>query len=244
MDSCVAPLTSTLNRRIIVGFTLDKVIPWGRSYEEYVNMFALTEADLGLRILGCGDGPAAFNSALTKQGGNVVSVDPVYVLDADQIRRRIEKIYETVMTQIRENHNDYVWEIIPSVEHLGRIRMSAMETFLADFDAGKQAGRYLPGELPSLPFANGDFDIALSSHFLFLYSAHLSAEFHLQALQEMLRVAREVRVFPLLTLDGAPSPYRHFVIEQLAKHGLDIEIKRVPYEFQRGGNEMLVIKPV
>jgi hypothetical protein len=25
---------------------------------------------------------------------------------------------------------------------------------------------------------------------------------------------------------------------------LDIEIRRVSYEFQRGGNEMLVIKPV
>ena len=227
-----------------MGFTLDKVVPWGRSYEEYVSMFDLTEADLGLRILGCGDGPAAFNSALTKRGGNVVSVDPVYAFDAEQIRGRIEETYETVMTQMRKNHNDYVWEAIPSVEQLGSLRMSAMETFLADFDAGKQAGRYLPGELPSLPFANGEFDIALSSHFLFLYSAHLSAEFHLQALQEMLRVAREVRVFPLLTLDGAPSPHRHFVIEQLANHGFGIEIKRVPYEFQRGGNEMLVIKPV
>ncbi len=78
--------------------------------------------------------------------------------------------------------------------------MSAMENFLADFDTGKQEGRYIAGELPSLPFDNGQYDIALSSHFLFLYSAQLSAEFHLQALQEMLRVSREVRVFPLLTL--------------------------------------------
>jgi hypothetical protein len=121
--------------------------------------------------------------------------------------------------------------------------MVAMETFLADFEAGKQAGRYIPGELPSLPFKNGAFDIALSSHFLFLYSAHLSAEFHLQAVLEMLRVSREVRVFPLLTLNSTRSPYLHFVIEQLEKLGFGTEIKRVSYEFQRGGNEMLVIKP-
>lgn len=227
-----------------MGFTLDKVVPWGRSYDEYVSMFCLTEADLGLRILGCGDGPAAFNSALTKRGGNIVSVDPVYVFDAEQIRGRISDTYGTVMTQMRKNHSDYIWEAIPSVEQLGSLRMSAMETFLADFDVGKQEGRYITGELPSLPFERGEFDIALSSNFLFLYSIHLSAEFHLQALQEMLRVSKEVRVFPLLTLEGASSPHLPFVNENLAKHGFNAEIRRVPYEFQRGGNEMLVIKPV
>jgi hypothetical protein len=227
-----------------MGFTLDKVVPWGRSYDEYVSMFGLTEVDLGLRILGCGDGPAAFNSVLTKQGGNIVSADPIYVFDAEQIRSRISETYETVMAQMRENQNDYVWGAISSVEQLGRLRMSAMETFLADFDAGKNNGRYTPGELPSLPFENGKFDIALSSHFLFLYSAHLSAEFHLQALHEMLRVAREVRVFPILTLDGTSSPHLQFVNEHLTNHGFAVEVKRVSYEFQRGGNEMLVIKPV
>ena len=227
-----------------MGFTLDKVVPWGRSYDEYVSMFDLTENDLVLRILGCGDGPAAFNSALTKRGGNVISIDPIYVFDAAQIKSRVSDTYETVITQMRKNKNDYVWGAIPSVEQLGNVRMSAMETFLADFEIGKQEGRYIAGELPSLPFESGRFDIALSSHFLFLYSAHLSAEFHLQALQEMLRVAHEVRVFPLLALDSAPSPHLDFVSKYLENHGFGVEVKRVPYEFQRGGNEMLVIKPV
>lgn len=228
-----------------MGFTLEKVVPWGRSYDEYVSMFDLTEADLELRILGCGDGPAAFNSELTKRGGNIVSVDPIYVFDADQIKGRISETYAAVMAQMRNNQSDYVWETVQSVEQLGNIRMSAMETFLADFEAGKDESRYVPGELPSLPFESGKFELALSSHFLFLYSDQLSAEFHLQALQEMLRVAREVRVFPLLTLNGASiSPHLQFVKEYFAQNGFSIEVKPVPYEFQRGGNEMLVIKPV
>lgn len=227
-----------------MGFTLDTVVPWGRSYDEYVRMFGLTGNDLGSRILGCGDGPAAFNSELTKRGGNIISIDPVYAFGTEQIRGRISETYETVMAQLRKNRSDYVWGVIPSVEQLGSLRMSAMETFLSDFDAGKQEGRYLPGELPSLPFKRGAFDIALSSHFLFLYSAHLSAEFHIQALQEMIRVSREVRVFPILTLEGSPSPHLPLVNEQLSKHDFSLEIKRVPYEFQRGGNEMLVINHV
>lgn len=227
-----------------MGFTLDKVVPWGRSFDEYVNMFGLTDNDLKLRILGCGDGPAAFNATLTKRGGRIVSVDPVYVFDAGQIKSRIAETYEAVMAQMYKNQGDYVWKGIPSVEELGKIRMSAMENFLADFADGKRDERYVTGELPSLPFEGGQFDIALSSHFLFLYSAHLSAEFHIQTIQEMLRVAHEVRIFPLLTLDGAPSPYLQAVEEHFSTNGFNVNAMHVNYEFQQGGNEMLVIKPV
>jgi len=226
-----------------MGFTLDKVVPWGRSYVEYVNMFDLSKDDLLLRILGCGDGPAGFNAELTKQGGHIVSVDPVYAFDTAQIKGRIAETYDTVMAQMRKNQNDYVWSAISSVEELGRTRMSAMETFLSDYEVGKNEGRYVAGELPILPFETGAFDIALSSHFLFLYSAHLSVEFHLQALQVMLRAANEVRVFPLLMLDGNPSPYLDPITEQLAHLGFRTERRHVPYEFQRGGNEMLLVKP-
>ncbi len=224
-----------------MGFTLDKVVPWGRSYVEYVDMFDLTAEDLERRILGCGDGPAAFNAELTKRGGTAVSVDPIYTFDVEQIRCRITETYDTVMAQMRENQGDYVWNAIASVEELGCIRMRAMNTFLSDYGAGKGSGRYVAGSLPSLPFERLSFDLVLSSHFLFLYSIHLSAEFHLQALREMLRVAREVRVFPVLSLDGAASPHLTYVTTALADDGCTVELRRVSYEFQRGGNEMLVI---
>lgn len=227
-----------------MAFTLDKVVPWGRSYQEYVNMFGLTEADLQGRILGCGDGPAGFNAELTARGGHVVSVDPIYAFDAIQIKSRITETYDTVLSQVRKNQADFVWMAITSVEELGRVRMLAMDAFLSDYAAAGNEGRYIVGELPSLPFDSGRFDIALSSHFLFLYSDHLSAEFHLQALLEMLRLAHEVRVFPVLTLSGEPSPHLASIMDALAKHGFCTEIRRVAYEFQRGGNEMLVVKSV
>ena len=227
-----------------MGFALEKVVSWGRSYDEYVAMFGVTEVDLKSRILGCGDGPAGFNAELTRRGGHVISIDPIYIFEAAQIGSRISETYETVMAQMRENQSNYVWDAISSIEELGRIRLSAMETFLSDYVAGKNESRYIAGELPSLLFESGSFDIALSAHFLFLYSNHLTAEFHFQALREMLRVAREVRVFPLLTLDGAPSSHLSFVTERLMAQGFDVKIKHVSYEFQRGGNKMLLIKPV
>lgn len=72
-----------------MGLVLQDIVPWGRSFDEYQRMFALDAADLGQRILGCGDGPAAFNAALTARGGQVVSVDPLYAFDAVQIHARI-----------------------------------------------------------------------------------------------------------------------------------------------------------
>jgi hypothetical protein len=74
---------------------------------------------------------------------------------------------------------------------------------------------------------------------LFLYSAQLSREFHLAAIQELLRVACEVRIFPLLALDCRPSPHLAPVLAWAASHGVRAEVRRVPYEFQVGGNQML-----
>jgi hypothetical protein len=227
-----------------MGFTLDTIVPWGRSFEEYLAMFNLSEADLRLRLLGCGDGPAGFNAGRTARSGRVVSCDPLYQYDAAQIRKRIDETCNTVMDQMQRNHADYVWNLIPSVPELGRIRMAAMDAFLADFETGKQEGRYVTGALPALPFDDAGFDLALSSHFLFLYSDQLSVTFHCRAIVEMLRVAREVRIFPLLTLDGRLSPYLEAVTAFLAAHGFWACRRRVPYEFQRGGNEMLVVEHI
>lgn len=242
--SAKLPCCIKLHKISSMKFTLEKVVPWGRSYNEYVNMFTLTETDLTQRILGCGDGPAAFNSAVTQRGGNVISVDPIYVFDTAQIRGRIADTFDVVLDQMSKNKNDYIWDAIRSVEDLGTVRMSAMEEFLADYDTGKQEGRYVAGELPTLRFDDGKFDIALSSHFLFLYSPHLSTDFHIQALNEMLRVSREVRVFPLLSLDGIVSPHLTVVTKHFESNDFEVEIRRVSYEFQRGGNEMLVLKHI
>lgn len=224
-------------------FRLDQIVPWGRSFDEYVRMFSLSEADLRNKILGCGDGPASFNAAMRREGKRVVSVDPLYQFSADEIRSRLQDACRTILEQLRSNRSAYVWETVRSPEHLRQIRMEAMGEFLDDFEPGKAEGRYLPGELPRLPLADGAFDLALCSHLLFTYSTQLSAEFHAQAVAEMCRVAREVRVFPLLDHSGQPSPHLDAVRHVLEDRGYRCIIEQVNYEFQRGGNRMLRIGP-
>jgi hypothetical protein len=225
-----------------MGFSLEKVVPWGRSFDEYVAMFALSGLDLQRRILGCGDGPAAFNARLTRQGGRVWSVDPLYRFGADDVRQRIAATYEDVMDQTRKNKHEFLWTSIGSVEELGRIRMAAMEEFLSDFPQGKEQGRYVDGELPQLPFDDREFDLAVCSHLLFLYSEQLSEDFHAASIQELCRVADEVRIFPLLELGASKSRHLPAMIDRLRVLGYSVTIVPVAYEFQRGGNQMMIAK--
>jgi hypothetical protein len=221
---------------------LSTIVPWGRSFDEYRAMFALSDSDLRGRILGCGDGPASFNAQATAEGACVVSVDPIYVCSAAQIEERVAATFEIVVSQARAQADLFVWDRFNDADALGRARLAAMRRFLADYEAGRRTGRYVAGALPDLPFANARFDLALCSHLLFLYSDHLSRDAHIAALRELLRVAGEVRIFPLLTLAGEPSPHLPLLCEALRDDGNFVEERKVPYEFQRGGDTMLRLR--
>ncbi len=225
-----------------MAFKLKKIVPWGRSFQEYAEMFALSDEDLARPILGCGDGPASFNAEVTRRGGKAVSIDPLYAFGADEISQRIDETFEDVMQQTRQNETEFVWEHIHSVEELGRIRMAAMRDFLADYSQGRMEGRYLPQSAPALDFPDGSFGLALCSHFLFLYSDHLDLAFHIDTITELCRVCGETRIFPLLQLGAVPSPHVGPVMRHFREQGYNVKEVRVPYEFQRGGNRMLKIR--
>ena len=216
--------------------TLNSVVPWGRSFDEYVRMFALTERDLDRVILDCAAGPSSFNAEMLRRGHRVISVDPICALSADQIRSHVEAVRQTMMDQVRRQPQQFNWEIIRSPEHLEQVRMSAMELFLQDYASDSAGDRYLAQSLPQLNFQDKEFDLALCSHFLFLYSDRLDGDFHVRAVGELLRIAAEVRIFPVTDRAGTPSPFLEIVQRRFAT-----ELVPVPYEFLRGANQMLIV---
>jgi SAM-dependent methyltransferase len=220
-------------------FSLDTVVPWGRSFDEYARMFSLSEDDLRGRVLGCGDGPASFNAEATRRGIRVVSCDPLYQFSPLEIGRQIDATYETVIAETRRNQEEFVWTDITSVEELGARRRAAMDIFLSDYAGRHRRRGYVAGALPLLPFRDRAFDLALCSHFLFLYSEQHDAAFHVDAVADLCRTAREVRIFPLLMLGSRPSPHVPIVAEMLRERGLRVSIDTVAYELQRGGNQMM-----
>ena len=219
---------------------LENVVPWGRSLDEYIGMFNLTPTEAKLSILDCGGGPASFNAEMTRQGYRVIACDPLYQFSQSEIAQRIKETYPVVLSAVEASRDKFVWEAIAGPEALGRVRMASMNKFLEDFPQGKQEGRYLTDELPNLSFESGQFELALCSHLLFTYSEQLSFQFHLTSILELCRVATQVRVFPLVThFSGEPSPHLQPIINQLVEQGYKAEVCRVPYEFQRHGNQLL-----
>ncbi len=223
-----------------MAFELQRVVPWGRNFDEYRRMFTLREEDLSKRIISFGDGPAGFNAQMTTLGYQVVSLDPIYQFSKASLGQRIRETKDEVLAQLRNNEANFVWTTIKDIPELEQIRMEAMQTFLADYEAGKEQGRYVPHALPDqTPFQDDEFGLGLSSHFLILY-AKLGLEFHLQSIREMLRICQEVRIFPLLDLDAKESSVLPDIVDFFSKE-YTVSIEQVSYEFQRNGNRMLRI---
>jgi len=216
---------------------LNIVVPWGRSFEEYAGMFALHEIDLQRSILDCAAGPSSFAAEMFARGGRVIACDPIYEFSAQEIRSRVEVVREDMMKQVRQQTGQFVWTWIRSPEHLEEVRMGVMEKFLEDFSADRSRERYRVMGLPKLAFADGEFELALCSHFLFLYSDKLDEAFHLESLRELLRVAREVRIFPVTEIDGTLSRHLSMAMTELQGRLVPVE-----YEFLKGAKQMLVLR--
>lgn len=224
-----------------MAFKLDSVVPWGRNMEEYKLMFSLNDSDMSKKIAGFGDGPACFNCEMTERNGNVTSFDVIYQFSKSEIERRIEEVRVTVMQQMRENMDNYVWKNIKSLDELENVRMSAMRKFLADYEKGRAQGRYIFHELPDrLPYGEDCFDIGLSSHFLLMYTS-LGYDFHIASMTEMLRVCKEIRIFPIVDLDANKTEMIKSVIEYFQKD-YEVGIVTTEYEFQKGDNKLLIIR--
>lgn len=224
-----------------MAFELSTVVPWGRTLDEYRLMFALSEVDLKKSIASFGDGPASFNSEMTELRNNVTSFDPIYQFTKQQLSNRIEDTKDIVMKQTKKNKDNFIWTTIKDLDELEKTRIGAMYNFIEDFDKGREENRYIPHELPNkTTFLDKHFDIGLSSHFLLLYP-DLGLDFHIKAIDEMLRICKEVRIFPILDLDAKESSVLKPIIDNYSK-GYEVKIEKTDYMFQKDGDKMLVIK--
>jgi SAM-dependent methyltransferase len=214
-----------------------------RSLAEYVAMFTLTPADLRGSILDCPGGAASFTAERSGGFGATLSVDPVYATDADWLAEHAvaEAIRGNLHTAAAAQH--YAWTFFRDVADHRAKRIASATTFGAHRRSSPSS--YIPAALPHLPLRDRSFDLVLSSHLLFMYADRLDVTFHVASLVEMTRVCRhEVRVFPLVSDAGDRLPeLRRDGLHSLADLGLRSEIRPSGYEFQLGGNEMLVVHP-
>jgi hypothetical protein len=212
-----------------------------RSYDEYVAMFDLTNADLTGSILDCPGGAASFTAEARTRGACLIAVDPVYARPAGWLAEHAVEEAVRGNRHTASSIDSFAWTFFADItDHLEK-RTTAARRFgqdLVDHPAS-----YVAGRLPCLPFRDASFDLVLSSHLLFMYADRLDEQFHIAAAAEMARVGRrEVRIFPLIADEGTDTaPLVAAVRTAMAARGHATSNRAAPYEFQRGGDEMLVI---
>lgn len=204
-------------------------------------MFDLAEADLGRGpILDCPGGGSSFAAEARALGADVVSVDPIYAVAPEELAARALADTDRANEFIQTNIERYVWRFVQSHDHWLELRRGGARRFAADIVA--HPDHYVAAELPELPFADGSFDLALSSHLLFTYADRLDFDFHVAAFLELVRVAREVRAYPLVDYGANRYPELEQLRERLALDEVESDVRRVSYEFQRGADAMLVLR--
>jgi hypothetical protein len=215
------------------------LVLWGHNLADFKEMFSLTADELNQPILDCYSGPASFNAQMHQQGKKVISVDKLYGLEHDPLIKEIDQYFQSMLQQVHTNQEHFVWEKIATVDALAQERQHGIETFLQDFPHGKLERRYRGEDLSKLPFTDFQFKLALSSHYLFNYRGKQTVEENVAGILEMCRVAEEVRIFPLLDYNGETSILLGPVMLALQEHGIGMEVKEVPYQFQKNSCAML-----
>ncbi len=218
------------------GLVLDKVVLLGRTLEEYRRYFALDLDTLrGASVLDVASGVSSFCAEAHCEGLHVTAFDAIYDLPADEIERHCKADLDHVVDAVRDLKT-YRWEFYKSQEHLRGFRERAYKTFLADYRTGS-ADHYVHGRLPTLPFADGAFELTLVSYLLLVYEDQFDYDFHKRSVLEIMRVTRsEARVYPVVTFESRRSSY----IDRLQADGdlahLGFELVQTDFEFLVNSN--------
>ena len=223
--------------------TLENIAITGRTFEEYSSFFDLKLEDLKRKkVLDCPSGASSFVQTLKQNGIFAKGIDIIYEFSKDEIEKQgiktLEKIYQNTSWM-----DAYKMGFYKTKENHKKYREDALKGFLEDYNLDD----YIYCELPNLPFENKEFDLLLSSHLFFVYDDRLDYDFHKNSILEMLRVSKEVRLFPLVDIQNSKvleeknfSPFVYKIIEELSKD-FKCEIIKTDFEFQVKANYYLKI---
>lgn len=235
-------------------FQLEKVYFFGRTFDEYIQMFNLNLLQMKhQRILDCAAGPASFAAEANWKGLDVVACDPMYDKDSEEVVRIAQNDIECAMHEAARCRDRFCRDNEQEDIEFTAQKLRALLHFAQDYQCESSRDRYVQAFLPNLPFQNDEFDMALCSYLLFFYSDirdggvmpnnKLDYDFHLHSVRELLRVVKkEVRIFPLVSPNSVQHPYLIRLLDDLSKMNVNCDI--VPTEFKDvvNGNEMLVIR--
>jgi hypothetical protein len=224
-------------------FDIKETIAIGRTFDEYSRMFDLRFTWLkNASILDMGGGVSSFTPEACELGLNVKSCDRIYGFTPEELEAKCRADLEGMLEKLPAVRKNYLWDLYKDEEGLRSYREKAYKIFMEDYRKSRE-NRYIRSELPFTVFTDKEFDITLVSHLLFLYDEHLDYDFHLDSIAELIRITKEeIRIFPIVNLRWKKAEFVDRIIREPAFDRCGFEIKKVDFEFVKGGNECLSIK--
>ena len=221
-------------------FAIPSVAFFGRTFDEYMQMFAIDEAALhGKRVLDCPSGPDGFVAETFARGLDVIGCDPMFSLDPEAAHARAKSDIENTLAVAIGNADSPRFR---DPDAFARTKYEALARFMTDYAAGRGT-RYVAASLPTLPFADRQFDLVLASHFLFCYAdvrdggmmtnSPFDLDFHLRSITEVARVcACEMRFVPTHGMQQPPQrhPFLQPAIERLHALGFTTRLQPSAYD--------------
>lgn len=217
-----------------------------RSFKEYEEMFSLDGPLLKSgKILDVASGASSFVAELSKRGYDAVAVDPLYRLTLDEITTLGKSEIEIATKKIANAEHLFVWESYANLESHNQIRLHSFQQFLESYQNEHREEKYIPAALPTLPFEDETFSLIICNHFLFLYQEQFDYDFHLNAINELLRITKKdgvIRIYPLVGFKNEMYPYIDKLTETLSHSGNEIELTSTKFRFLPSATRFLNIK--
>lgn len=218
-----------------------KLVLWGHDLDEYEEMFALSKKDLSLSILEYGCGLSAINQQLNGSAKKIVSIDPLFSKEKEDLFLESSIIFNDMIEIVKHDINKFNFEKYPDLDGFIAKRKLGIKKFFEDYDLGKKEGRYLKNDHFPIDFNDFTFDYALCSHYFFAGESKSDLKNYFEIIKELTRVAKEVRIFPLIDRFGQPAHLLGPLLLVLQNNNYGVEVKEVAYHLQPEGNAMLRI---
>lgn len=214
---------------------------WIYNLEDYRRIFSLSDGDLKRKILDFPGGVSSFNAEMHALDHQVVSGDASYNLAEEEMIDHAKQILAIHENYLHKKHHQLLSDDSEAnVQKIIKNWRANMEKFIQDYPRGIKEKRYQVMKLPKLHAEDSKFELALCSDLLF-HSQARAGYTPQQLIDELCRIALEVRVFPLLDETGQITPSLGPIMLALNQKNFGVEVREVPYTMRKGGNAMLRI---
>ncbi|KEF37786.1 hypothetical protein M670_03092 [Schinkia azotoformans MEV2011] len=217
-----------------------------RSYQEYKEMFMLKEGLLrNGRILDIASGASSLTAELNQKGYEAIAVDPLYTLTSEEIYDLGKKEIKIASQKLSQNENLFIWDNYKSLKHHDEIRERSLNQFIESYREDNNKEKYISATLPFLPFDNDTFSLVFCNHFLFLYREQFDYKFHLDAINEMIRITQKggsILIYPLVDFKDGIYLHLNKLIDDISEIGINIKINKTEFRFLPSATNFLTIE--